>query len=897
VIRRSVTFSLVPPLLLVVSLFAAGARGQQSLLTRDSKRECANCHLDWVDSFERPGAVLLIDRPVKPAAALEETCRGCHDGSVGDSRREVWLEHGHRVNEKPTDRIKVPDHMPLEDGRMVCRTCHTAHAVPTANDLSKVVFLRAAKEGGLCQQCHVDRAYAAEHTSHPLAKLPFPLPEELHDAHARTDIADRTKMACQTCHTTHGARQDHLLVMGTASGQLCVTCHEKLRPVEWKPDAPREHPQNPPLKTTAQKQAIADMGTRVGPGDTLTCFSCHKMHTAKTGKYMLADTLEQSRLCIRCHEDRKSVLASTHDLRQSKPLEKNRLDQTADQSGPCGACHSFHRYARDPKPSSGDPTGRCTTCHPAATANGANKGLPFAHPANVPASKIPAGAKLNLPTAASDPSTRTLTCNTCHDPHASGVARFARLPKDALCAACHTAPAASLAGAHDFGVRPDLKNGRDQSAAESGKCAFCHAVHTESPRAMWVATKDLPGSPNELCTACHRAGALALKTPGFAFNHPTGPTARPTSRPTATLPLFNDKASIDADGYVACASCHNPHADSNKDKAMLRTPSPVSNLCTQCHADNAAMAGGPHDARGKKDFPIDKHSEDLCTSCHRPHSDDAIRQRYTFLPAANLARPDGACVACHPKQTWSSDDAPVLGRSLHPATMPAQHASTSSGLPLLDAADRGKQIACKTCHNPHASPATPKLTHVNSGQPASALCDRCHTPAESLARSMHAPDALRAKDHPPGAATCGPCHATHAVEGSQKQLLWANKVLGWDLADPDQRCMSCHETNPPGRRILIQHPADPVRTFPWSTTRPATAPVAAAVGCAACHLTHGEPSARAESDLNARRAARPMIRPDVVRQCANCHGPAANQLFLYWHTPAKRAKAHLLPGN
>jgi predicted CXXCH cytochrome family protein len=881
---------------LIGVLLAARVCAQQAMLTKDSKRECATCHLDWVDSFDRPGAVLLMDRPTRPAAAAEETCRGCHDGAVGDSRRGVWLEHGHRMNDPPTDRIKVPPHMPLEDGKMVCRTCHTAHTVPTAADLSKIVFLRAAKEGGLCQQCHVDRAYGAEHTSHPLAKLPFELPAELADAHARTDIADRTKMACQTCHTTHGARADHLLVMGTSSGQLCVACHEKLRPTEWKADAPREHPQNPPLRTVEQRRAIADMGTRLGPGDTLTCFSCHKMHAARTGKYMLAETLEESRLCVRCHEDRTPMAASPHDLRTNKPLEKNRLGQTPGESGPCGACHSFHRYARDPKPGRGDPSGRCTTCHESVAKVGAGDGLPLAHPVDVAAAKAPSTATLKLVPQPGDEKKASFTCNTCHDPHLGGeVAKFLRMPKDTMCASCHADRAASLAGKHDFSDRPDLKNGRGQTAAESGKCAFCHAVHAKAERVMWVATKESPGTPDELCTQCHREGGLAGRMPGAAFGHPTGPKARPTTRAALPLPLFNNGGSIVSDGFVACASCHDPHGDTGKRPTMLRAGGATSELCTTCHAANAAMTGGPHDLRGKKDVPAGDAPPDLCTSCHRPHADDPVKQRLAFAPAAGMPRPDGACVACHAKQGWGNEELPPAGRSLHPTALPAKHAGSEAGLPLLVGADGEKSLACKTCHDPHARVGTPKMARATSGATMADVCVRCHKAAEPLPRGMHADDALQSRNPPAAATTCGPCHATHAVEGSQRRLLWAAKAKGWDTSDPDQRCLSCHEINPPGRRMVVSHPAEPLAVVPWADGTEKGKAVPAEIRCSTCHTTHGEPSARSVPDLDARRAARPMLRPDVARQCAYCHGQAAPQLLLYWHAPDRRTKLNPLP--
>jgi predicted CXXCH cytochrome family protein len=918
-------------LICLIAFLCTPTHAEQALVAKDAKRECATCHLDWVETFDRPGALLLIDRPTKPQSAEEPMCLGCHDGSVGDSRRGVWLEHGHRLNEKPSEKVQVPAKMPLDDaGRMVCKTCHTAHTVPGVNDISKVVFLRSARDGGLCQQCHVDRAYGAEHGSHPLAKLPFELPKPITDAHGRTDMADRTKMACQTCHAAHGAQRDHLLVMSTESGQLCKSCHEQLRPDAWHADAPREHPQNAQLKTPRQKQAIADMGTRLGPGDTLTCFTCHKMHDGKSGKFMLADSLNDSALCMRCHEEKRVVLESKHDLRKTRPDEVNKLGLKPDESGACGSCHSFHGYAREIKPSLGDPVGVCTSCHQpkdqvdAAVASATGPAVNFAHPSSLDTAKLPKTTGLKISERGTEPGKTSLNCYTCHDPHDSSKKLFLRKGRDDLCATCHTDRFASMAGKHDFIDRPELKNARGESAKDSGKCGFCHAVHGDTDLALWAATKDKPKGPDDLCLQCHRQDGLAHDKPAFAFNHPTGPTARKTAQ-TGGLPLFNEHARVDKAGFVSCASCHDPHANSTSQKQMLRVGGPVSTLCTTCHADHANMAKGPHDSAGKTNWPVKSGQSDLCTTCHTPHSNDPERQRFTFAPATGFARSDGTCVACHEKSAWAPNAKQVgdddqekipIGRAMHPTTLPkAGHAGTAkSALPLLASKPGGPadSIGCRTCHNPHANArATPYLTRTAPGQPAQALCTQCHTEAAPLPGSMHAADALaqhaasfveRGLKSPADAKAqaCAPCHSTHALEGSQKPFLWAAKSSTRSASEADNRCLSCHESPSAesSRVLLVKHPEEPLRARKWATTGPAkySSPDddPSQIHCATCHITHGDPQTAADletADLNTRRAARPMLRKGVSEQCAQCHGIDASRNFLYWHDPAKRRTA------
>jgi predicted CXXCH cytochrome family protein len=304
------------------------------------------------------------------------------------------------------------------------------------------------------------------------------------------------------------------------------------------------------------------------------------------------------------------------------------------------------------------------------------------------------------------------------------------------------------------------------------------------------------------------------------------------------------------------------------------------------------MAGGAHDARGKKTFPIDEKAEDLCTSCHRPHADDAAKQGFAFIPTGGMPRADGACVACHPKQQPEAKEPLTIGQLIHPTTLSAKNAAEGAGLPLLHTADARGSIGCKTCHDPHARAGTPKLARVDAGAATSTLCVRCHKAAEPLPRSMHAVEALQVRD----AQTCGPCHATHAVAESQRTLLWSAKDLGVEASNPDMRCLACHAVDPPDRQILVQHPREPLARLPWSTTRPAT-PVSSDIRCATCHVTHGDPSAHVLSDLAGRRAARPMLRADIARQCAYCHGSAAPRMFLYWHETDRRNKENPLPRN
>jgi hypothetical protein len=82
-----------------------------------------------------------------------DMCLSCHDGSVVDSRFQVWSTRHHTTDHVPSPTVRIPtDKFPLdEQGRMTCATCHTAHAVPDSSDLKTVIFLRQPNiDSSLC---------------------------------------------------------------------------------------------------------------------------------------------------------------------------------------------------------------------------------------------------------------------------------------------------------------------------------------------------------------------------------------------------------------------------------------------------------------------------------------------------------------------------------------------------------------------------------------------------------------------------------------------------------------------------------------------------------------------------------------------------------------------------
>jgi predicted CXXCH cytochrome family protein len=691
-------------LLIVVAAGMVAALAQPSGVLPEGGRDCAVCHLTWVPAFKSaaPGTILLIERPTEPVVATPPTCLGCHDGSVADSRKRVWLEHGHRVGIEPPTTMHVPDVLPLEDGRLACRTCHTAHAGTGPETIATAVFLRMRNENSqLCMSCHTDKTKGPELGTHPVGGMPWPLPQALVAVGAKAG-PDGRHLICESCHTPHGSTEDHLLVMGTESSQLCLTCHKQIRPAMWRPRAERAHPLNPPLTSDAQRRAIADMGTITGPGDTLICLSCHKLHHGVAGRYMLADTLKDSDLCLRCHEGRARMFGTEHDLRRSAPAERNRLGQTPAESGPCGACHMFHEFARRPDPQDLDPTGLCATCHQQGQCAEKASGRPMSHPTDVRKATLAAGSFVRLYTAYGDPSRKVVACLSCHDPHDTEHAHFLRAKPDAVCAQCHVSYAKAEGGPHDFARHAEYanwKNAHGYTPAETGKCGFCHSVHDAVGAMMWVATSEAPKTAAEQCTQCHREGGIAQAVPAPTSRHPAGPVDRELP---PQLPVF-DAAGHPADrGQIACGTCHDLHAGQETAPLMLRSApgTPPSALCTTCHTDVASVRLSMHaaDVIGKS-----FQGGQACGPCHVVHAAGPATGMWGApTGSAEYSEDTRRCTGCHSPE----GGAPPITPTIHPLVPMRNPVSPDSAgfLPLVGAdgtLGAAGRITCMTCHLPH----------------------------------------------------------------------------------------------------------------------------------------------------------------------------------------------------
>jgi predicted CXXCH cytochrome family protein len=562
---------------------------------------------------------------------------------------------------------------------------------------------------------------------HPTGDMSFPVPEDLRKAGARTG-SNPCELTCQVCHTAHGATHEHLVVLGTASNELCVTCHAQMRPGMFIEGSPTEHPLSP-VVDRAQAAAVAEMRTQLGPGNHLICLSCHQMHHANGQLFLLAENLAGGTMCLRCHADRCCMLGTSHDLRQKFPAERDRLGLTADTGGPCSACHLFHEYARPPESSTLDPSGQCSTCHQA--------GRPAETKALGPANHTPVG------------------CTKCHDPHSEQYGQYLRNVAHAVCTDCHAAQAGLCGGPHD--VELASANWPSASAATGDACLTCHRPHARDDAGRFRAGYAANANAGEgACLPCHMpvepGGDLALLHPRDA-----------TNLAASELPL----ESAAHGKLVSCRTCHDPHRGRSPDAALLRivaaTPTSAE-LCITCHAEAANIQAIGHAGQVLWAAGLDARA---CGPCHVTHGRaDAVEPHLMWpvqladpteaTPPARAA--DRHCLACH----RPDGPAPPPAIATHPAAEMFNPASPDDAdfLPLFNAqgeVDPRGSIACRTCHLTHgrASPAPvppglgtlserelrARQWHIRSLGPQS-ICTTCHG-FDALRRFMYFHDAAR----------------------------------------------------------------------------------------------------------------------------------------------------------
>jgi hypothetical protein len=245
------------------------------------------------------------DKFLKFGGDFTQLCR-CHGYTAGTYIHPVDIEPSEE--KKP----KIPDDLPLQDGKITCSTCHDIYMQcqynPRLKQLNKN-FLRGApyvSRTTMCFRCHDEKKY------------------KMLDPHTQlTAKGDIIVEKCLYCHVEKpdveraSSIKDIKLIGGFEV--LCSRCHfeqSQLHPIN------ANHLRKPTVKTLEMmKEAERRFGIilPLNYEGKVTCITCHNPHergvipaykAAAKGaseEYRLRLPGKTEQICLACHKDKKVV--------------------------------------------------------------------------------------------------------------------------------------------------------------------------------------------------------------------------------------------------------------------------------------------------------------------------------------------------------------------------------------------------------------------------------------------------------------------------------------------------------------------------------------------------------------------------------------------------------------
>lgn len=420
---------------------------------------CSPCHVVHNGTGPRIWARDTTDVPSK-------LCFSCHSGNKCAEKKQVG---------KFSHPVDVP--IAKVGGVTVqCYSCHDPHIWDSRMDtkggakeniegtaLNSFLRLPSDPEAALCKDCHIAQGFVVG-TDHDMK---VSVPEERN----MLGQAVLESGPCGACHVPHNAVAEKLWAKRGNITPLCNDCHDSSGCANTKLIG-ITHPigVNPPSIPPFSK------------GDTVTCSTCHNLHQWTPDKKengpgikvegdarnsFLRKLNANSELCTTCHLNQKYVVNTEHDMRVTAESEKNIINQTVEEGGPCSACHIPHNafeklliWAKMPQIDLETPSMLCRSCHAATKCAAVKIPAVDSHPTDIIATNI--GRRVerelgSLPLFNKNDGRRVtsgiVSCGSCHNPHqwaagkpdnapgenTEGTASnsFLRQKDFTLCADCH----------------------------------------------------------------------------------------------------------------------------------------------------------------------------------------------------------------------------------------------------------------------------------------------------------------------------------------------------------------------------------------------------------------------------------------------------------------------------
>ncbi len=729
---------------------------------------CETCHT--VHGTIDKNLLVLPDR-IDENIFTSDICQACHGSNP--SRPEKGAGMGtHPVNIKPKD-AHPPSVWKGErkvaignEGIIICETCHWPHeAAPGTCILAK------KGEPSICMDCH-KKQVIVQATDHDLS---------LTDPNA-INIYNKTVKdsgLCSPCHIPHNAGQIKLWARKTETPYLngisflCTSCHRKGAPAELKKTGEFSHPVEIGLDKVPEAKTELPLYNQKGEkitGGKVTCSTCHNVHQwypekAKqqgpgiktdgdnSNSFLRAANVPGSSLCLTCHQDKRIVAKTDHDLNITAPQEVNYLGQPLQKGGICSPCHVVHNgrtikiWARDVERGDKTITDACISCHKEKRCGEKKLVGAFTHPVEKKMIELEDSYRAVFPQY--DSSGRKteqkglITCASCHDPHQwipgkkiagpdknlegdgrNSFLRMANNQDSSMCVSCHRQKEFVIKTEHDLRVTaPKEKNILDKRIKESGVCGACHIPHlANGPRLFSKVIKAEYNPSDMLCVSCHSKEGCANEKLVTLRTHPMPQQPKISNK---DLPLYDNLYLKDMEkGQLICITCHEPHQwdPAYKDKGdgkkaegtghnsflrMASAPEPI--LCKTCHKDQGYVIKTNHDIA----LLDPNYNKGTCAPCHKVHNGDEFRLWASQLDPISPGKGpiDLLCQSCHLKGRIGEKKILTDGFS-HPVNISLSEKKIKTTLPLyskpkltpiyqhLDK-EKGDILTCQTCHDVH----------------------------------------------------------------------------------------------------------------------------------------------------------------------------------------------------
>lgn len=757
------------PLLLVVTTASAIE------LSRDSSKECAVCHYEWMSQFifDLKGTD-IVDYQSEKVVATEKMCFSCHNGTVGDGRIRIWSGDMHKISDNIPENMKIPEILPLDKGRINCRTCHSAHATgdPKAEGVEKSVFLRMENnDSQLCEACHTNFS-GGLYKSHPLKT-----PEKNYEAIQKkltslgARLGKRGQIVCQSCHTPHSPKDEKLLIYNVDDSKLCSICHgDKVNPenavyVKGMLNHPIDIKHDSPEVVAKVKKN----GGIYGKNNQLVCLTCHTAHKGKNEKLLIKENGD-SQLCITCHDSQKHIAGSKHDMLKVEGF-RTKDGKTAKEVGICQSCHAPHGWSLNLSQTGGDMLSKgCLSCHQEGKFAGKKMFSPelFHHPvgkeirADMSTDELPLFVNTNdyFDAIGSEGEQKNIvTCATCHDVHSKteNCLREGTV-KGRLCVSCHKEKEMIEKTVHG---KKKLDKG----------CLSCHRVHNSESKSL------LKVRNNDGCLKCHQKGGEAEKLAvDLEHSHPVNIHLK------KSLP---EGFKTTPEGLFTCLSCHDPHKPSKTDKVrkdFLRGGyTGIDAFCSACHEAQKEIKGSDHDNRKNT-------TDSVCGQCHSVHNANSTNNLLAM--AYDYEERDDACKACHNEKGDAGKKVITGGHKIGKVDQPEKYRK------YLTENDGELYIYCSSCHTVHNNgPAKGTEGNIKNSFLDKELvsnenfCLGCHEDKNTLSASKHNVNRFEKHTDETEALiaqkdSCGVCHKVH----NSGYKLFAESFSG----DYEKICLDCH---------------------------------------------------------------------------------------------------------